>query len=273
MRRAALAAVLLLPATAAEAGPWALGRGRSYVKLSYGHLRATHLANPDASVVRIPRFVKDEVGLYGAVGLDDRWTLLVNAPLLRSSDLADQPDELGRESGLGDLAAGAQIQLGRRGASVFALRGEVQAPTGDESRAQGLQPTGSGVWEGMLVAGAGRSLAGGKGYGFLEAGHHLRGEGLRDGFAYGGQLGWNATSRLTLAANVRGLEPYDKRPPAVARGSFIGVGDRVAYLYYGPTVILKVAGGVGLQADLDLVARARNLAKGPTFRIGVYRSR
>lgn len=273
MRPAAAVLVLLAPASFALAGPWGLGKGHLYAKLGYGHLRSTTLAAPDGTRFRIPRFTKDEVSVYAAYGLSDRFTVIANLPLLRSSDLRDEPDELGRESGLGDVQAGLQVQAGGRGAWVFAARGMVQAPTGDESRAQGLQPTGSGVWEGEGVLSAGRSFAGGDFYGFAEAGHQVRGGGLRDGLVYGAQAGWNATDRLVLAANLRGLEPYDKRPPKVARGSFVGVGDRVAYLIYGPTAILKIGRRVALQLDLEGTARARNLAKGPTFRAGLSVSR
>lgn len=273
MKRAAAALIFLLAAVRADAGPWGLGRGHFYGKLTYGHLRSTTLATPDGTLFDIPLFTKDELGLYAAYGVSERITLVVNAPLVRSSDLEDEPDELQRESGLGDLQAGLQLQLGRSGAWIFAARGTVQAPTGDVGRAQGLLPTGSGAWEGEGVVSAGRSLAAGKGYGFVEVGHQFRGEGLRDGFVYAVQVGWNATRRVVLAANVRGVEPYNKKPPREARGSFVGVGDRVTYALYGPTLIFKLGSGWALQLDLDGAFRARNLAKGVTFRAGVSLAR
>jgi hypothetical protein len=155
---------------------------------------------------------------------------------------------------------------------VFAVRGTVQAPTGDETRADGLLPTGSGVWEGEGVLSAGRSLAAGKLYAFAEAGHQVRGDGLTDSFAYGAQLGWNAHRRLVLAANVRGVEPYDQSPREV-RGSPVGLSDRVGYLVFGPTAIVPLAGGAGLQLDVEAAARARNLAKGTTVRLGLSLTR
>lgn len=273
MRGAAGALLLLATASAAEAGPWAVGRGHFYVKVGVSRLRSTTLAAPDGTRFDIPRFIKDEVGVYGIYGLTGRLSAYATAPLLRSSDLADDPDELQRESGFGDLQVGLQAELGRRGAWVFGARGLVQAPTGDVSRAEGLLPTGSGAWEGEAALSAGRSIAGGKGYGFLEVGHQVRGEGLRDSFIYNGQIGWNVTDRLVLAANVRGVEPYDKTPPREARGSFAGVGDRVTYVSYGPTAIVKLRRGWSVQLDLDGASRARNLADGLVFRAGVSLSR
>jgi hypothetical protein len=270
--RARAAGLLLLGLAAAplaEAGPWGLGRGHAYVKAAYDRLRSTTLATPDGTQFEIPSFRRDIVSLYAAYGLSDGITLVMDVPLWRSSDLADDPDELGRESGLGDAQAGLQVQLGTRGSWTFAARGLVQAPTGDETRAQGLLPTGSGVWEGQLVLGAGRSLAGGKGWGFIEAGPQVRGGGLRDGVVFGAQLGYRLASRVLLAANLRGQEPWSHDAPEEAIGSFVGVGDRVTYVSFGPSVIVDLGPGLSLQADAEAVTRARNLAKGPVLRLGL----
>ena len=273
MRRIAFLVLAVPLATSAEAGPWAQGQGRTYLKLGAQRLRSTTLAHPDGTQSEIPRFFKDEVAIYVSHGLSRRVAVYGSAPLWRSSDLADIPDELGRESGFGDAQAGLQFQLGEGGGWTFAVRGTVQAPTGDETRAQGLQPTGSGVWEGEALLGAGRSLGGGRGWGFVEAGSQLRGGGLRDGLSYGGQVGWKVAPRLALALGVRGVEPWSSDAPAEALGSFIGVGDRVAYLTVGPTALVTVASGVGIQVDFESVLRARNLAKGPLVRIGLTFSR
>jgi hypothetical protein len=266
--RVALALAPLLAASAAWAGPWPVGPGHAYVKLGYAHLRSTVLANPDGSTADIPRFTKQELYVYGAVGLTPGLTAIVSAPLWRSSDLED----FQRESGFGDVQFGLQAQLGRSGPWTFALRGLAQAPTGDVTRAEGLLPTGSGVWEGELRVSAGRSLAGGRGYGFVEVGHQTR-ETLRDGLVYDAQVGWNLGPRAVLAVNLRGLEPYDKAPRDTALGSPVGVGDRVTYLTYGPSLIVKLGAGWGAQLDVTGVARARNLARGPQLGLGLTYSR
>jgi hypothetical protein len=267
-RTAALPLALLLAAPVAHAGPWATGKGHFYAKASFQHLRSERLAQPDGTVFAIPRFTKQDAAFHAVIGLDDRLELIVNLPAVRSSHLQD----FGRESGFGDVQGGFQLQLGRRGSSVFALRAMLQAPTGDATKAEGLLPTGSGVWEGEIVLGAGRSLLGGRLYGFVEVGHQLR-ELLRDGVVYAAQVGWNATDRLVIAANVRGVEPYDKSARGVALGNYAGVGDRVTYATYGPTVILKLGRGFGVQLDVDGTFRARNLARGVVFRAGATLAR
>jgi hypothetical protein len=264
-----LAVALGLWAMTAEAGPWPAGKGRVYAKLAYGHLTSTHLAFPDGTLFDIPEFRKDDGDLYVFYGVSERLSLLADLPL-RSSDLDDDPDELQRETGIGDLEVGFQLQLGLRGSWAIAARGGVQAPTGNVERGDGLQPTGSGEWESELVLSSGRSFARGRLYGFAEAGYQLRGGELRDGMVFGAQLGWNATSRLTLAANVYGVEPWSHAAREEASGSPVGLGDRVAYVKYGPTASLKLDERWGVQLDVEGVAHAHNLATGVTYRVGLF---
>jgi len=259
--------LLLFAAPGAQAGPWAVGKGHFYTKASTQYLRSTTLAAPDGTDFEIPPFYVNYVDLYGAVGATDRLSVTVNIPVLRSTDLRDDPDELQRESGFGDLRLGLQAQLGQSGPWVFAARGIGQAPTGDAGRSEGLQATGSGVWEGEGWIGAGRSLAGGKGYGFVEIGYNYRGGGFQDGFLYTVQLGWNVNRRLVLAANLRGLEPF--RSGSVTAGSLAGFGNGVTYAVYGPTAIVNLGGGFGLQLDVEGGFNTKNVAGGTVFRGGV----
>lgn len=259
--------------SSAEAGPWALGRGRVYGKLSYQRLRAEQYAQPDGTVFDIPTFSTDNLDLYVAAGVSDALTVTLGLPLLRSSDLQDQPDELGREAGFGDLQVGLEAQLARRGRFVFGLRGVVQAPTGDETVSDGLQAQGSGVFEGAGLLAVGTSLFGGKGWAQAEAGYQYRGGGLTDGLQYGLQVGWNASGRVWLSATLRGVEPFSQKPGNVPAGSLTGVGDRTTYVVVGPSLFVRLGAGLGLQFDLEGAFHTRNLAKGPQFRAGLAYSR
>ena len=279
MRRSGALALALVAASqtlapsATEAGPWALGRGHVYAKLSYQRLRAERYAQPDGTVFDIPRFSTDNLDLYVAAGVTDSLTLTLGVPLIRSSDLADQPDELGRESGFGDLQMGLEAQLGKRGRFVFGARGVIQAPTGDEAVSDGLQAQGSGVWEGAGLLTVGTSLFGGKGWAQAEAGYQYRGGGLTDGFPYAVQVGWNVSGRAWLSANLRGVEPFSHKPGDVPAGSLTGVGDRTTYVVVGPSLFVGLGAGFGLQLDFEGAFHARNLAKGPQFRAGLTYTR
>jgi hypothetical protein len=69
-----------------------------------------------------------------------------------------------------------------------------------------------------------------------------------------------------LLANLRGLQPFDTSPGDVNTGSLSGFGDRVTYTVYGPSAIVKLGGGLGLQFDLEGSFNTRNMATGPVFR-------
>ncbi len=275
MRARLLAAVVgvLLTPILANAGPWSAGKGKGYFKASFQHLGSRKLVSPDGTKFTIPLFSREEVAAFGLFGLSKAWTMHASLPLLRSSDLQDSPDELGRETGFGDMQVGLQYQLGASGGWIFAVRGTLQLPTGDVERAGGLLPTGSGIYEGDVVIEAGRSLGAGKGWMFVGAGPQFRGGDLRDGVVFGGQAGWKVASTVALMGSVRGVEPFSHDAPKTARGSFAGVGDRVAYVVLGPSVIWNVTKTSGLQFDAEFVAHARNLASGPVFRVGYFLTR
>lgn len=269
MKRAVLFVSLSLTAAYAEAGPWALGPRHAQANLGFQYLRAEQLAQPDGTIYAIPRFTSSALGLYAAYGLSGRLTLITNIPILRHSNLQDQPDELGPEGGFGDLGAGLQVQVGSAGPWVFAVRGTIQAPTGDETISEGLQATGSGAWEGFLVGGTGVNFGGGRGFGSLEVGYNYRARGLRDTFVYDAQVGWNAGRRVVLAWSVRGVQPFNQAAGSRTAGSLVGLGDRVTYTHFGPTALFKLGRGWGLHVGADGVFNTRNLARGPTLRGGV----
>lgn len=264
-----LAAALAGLGAPAAAGPWNSAPGGYYVKLSYGHQSADELATPLGVVVPIPEFSRHEGSLYFQYGLKPALMAVGDLAFVRRSAI----QAFDEATGFGDTRLGLQWQLGRSGPWVFATRGLVQVPTGDETLGEALLPSGSGVWEGEAVAGAGVSLLRGRGWAFVEAGYQVRGGGLRDGLVYSAQLGRRIGGRLLLMANLRGIQPWDTGPSDLSTGSAAGFGDGTTYLNFGPALIVELGGGAGLQADLDLMGHTRNIARGSTLRIGLYLSR
>jgi hypothetical protein len=262
-------AVLLALAAPAAAGPWNSAPGAFYVKASYAYLATDELATPLGEVVAIPEFSRHEGSLYFQLGLSDSLMAVGDVPFFRRSAI----EGFDEAAGFGDLRLGLQGQLGRSGPWVFAARGTVQVPTGDETLGAALLPSGSGVWEGEAMAGAGVSLWGGRGWGFVEAGYQVRGGALRDGLLYAAQLGRRIGSRVMLIANLRGVQPFESGPSDLSTGSAAGFGDGTTYLTFGPALIVELAGGAGLQADLDLMANTTTIARGTTLRIGLFLAR
>lgn len=264
-----MAAVLVALPALVQAGPWGRPRRGLYAKLGYGYLNATELATPDGTIAPIPAYQKNEATLYVAYGLTDALTVSADLIAYRESSIED----FGSAGGVGDIRLGAQRRLGHSGPWLFAARGVVQVPTGDVEKGEGLLPTGSGVWEGAVLLSVGRSFATGRVWAFVEAGPQLRGGGLRDGLVYDGQVGVKITSWLALAGNIRGVQPWDTTPGDLSAGSAAGLGDGVTYLEFGPSAILTVRSGLGLQASVEGVTQTRNIARGPTFRVGLFLTR
>lgn len=264
MRRWIILLALGVPSLA-EAAPWAQGKGKLFAHTNYSHVRSTTLFAPDGTSFEIPAYVHDEFNAVVGAGLTDRLGVYVSLPVWRSSDLED----FGSESGVGDVKAGAQMQLATRGPWVLAVRAGLQAPTGDETRAGGLLPTGTGVWEGDGVLSLGRTLRSGHGWAFVEAGHQVRGGSLRDSFLYALQVGWRTGPRVSLAVGLRGVEPYDNSARLVAIGSPTGLSDRVTYTTYGPSVLVRLGGRWTLHLEAENTFHARNLATGINVRTGL----
>jgi hypothetical protein len=93
-----------------SAGPWPVGRGRSYVNVGFESLDTTRLATPDGVIREIPRFRLNQLGFYGAFGVTERLSLIVDRVGARRTEI----DEFGWASGIEDVRAGLQWQLGRR---------------------------------------------------------------------------------------------------------------------------------------------------------------
>ena len=113
-----------------EAGPWATGKGHSYFNLSFEALETTRLATPDGNIQTIPEFRLRQFGFYGAFGLSERLTVIVDRLGVRRSEIED----FDAASGIEDTRAGVQWQLGRKADWELAARGIVQVPTGDENK-------------------------------------------------------------------------------------------------------------------------------------------
>ncbi len=262
-------ALLSLVPLPAEAGAWNRPKHGFYLKTGYNYLRAQELATPAADVVAIPPFTKNEATLYFEYGLSSRLSVILDSIAYRQSSI----EGFESAAGIGDTRLGLQWQLPGSGRFVFAVRATLQFPVGDETKGESLLPTGSGIYEGEVVLGTGVSLWSGRGWAQAGIGPLSRGGGLRDGFVYDAQLGRRLVGRVLLMINVRGVQPWDTAPGSASTGSAAGFGDGVTYVAYGPSLIIELARGVALQLDVDGATNVRNIAKGPTYRVGLSVSR
>jgi hypothetical protein len=191
---------LLASVERAEAGPWPTGKGYIYGNVAYEFLETTELATPEGVTETIPEYRLRQIGIYGAYGLTEDLTAVVDRLGFRESSIA----EFESASGIEDLRAGLQVQLGKKGPWLFAARGIVQAPTGDETKGLGILPTGSGAWEGDMRFSFGRSSAGGRLYGHGEAGTSF------------------VAKPSGTASSTRDISGSGSRPERFSWGTFVG---------------------------------------------------
>ena len=83
----AIALCLVAGKGLSEAGPWATGKGHSYFNLSFESLETTRLATPDGNIQTIPEFRLRQFGFYGAFGLSERLTVIVDRLGARRSEI------------------------------------------------------------------------------------------------------------------------------------------------------------------------------------------
>ncbi len=129
MRHLLGALLALLPGVAAGQA-WTRDAGHGYVNTSLSHISGDRLYDKDGETRDLPTtYAQTSVGLYGEVGLIDRWlTLSLDGELYRHNELEDQ----GATQGIGDLRVGAWS-----GVVVAPIRvtvgATVKLPTGDPS--------------------------------------------------------------------------------------------------------------------------------------------
>jgi hypothetical protein len=259
----AAGALALFPSLA-DAGPWNRRSGGFYAKLGYNHLRATELATPAGEVVDIPAYLKDEATLYAEYGLSDRFAAVVDLTATGGGDRG-----LRVRGGIGDLRLALQWQVAHRGASVFALRGTVQAPTGDGRWAPACCRRARRV--GRTSSPRRASPVEGQGWPRLVSARSSDGGGLCATTASTTRRSVGASSDQCSSSSACGraaldTEPGDRRPSR-------GLRRRRHHLAWGPGLIVEVARGIALQLDVDGATHVRNIAKRPTGRFGLSVSR
>jgi hypothetical protein len=274
---------LLSCASTALAGPWTHPAGHFYANISYSRISATKLYAPNFEKISIVPYSQQTVGVYGEVGVIDRWlTLSADATLYRFARLQQQ----GSTRGFGDLRLGAWSGLStspiRLALGVFA-----GIPTGDSAPDAGASadeearsiarslPTGDGEWDAEARLAAGYSLASStwplRHYFIAELGYSLRTRGISDGLTYNAEVGTQipvaVLDRFWLVVRLRGLESFASNEEAGQNAT--GLGQGVTYASPGVELNARVFGGLGLAAGVDTALRGRSIAAAPQLRFAL----
>ncbi len=294
--------LLLAVALAAFARPsevsaqaWIRDPGHTYEQLSYRLIRAERLYSPSGKVVDIRPYRQHALGLYGEVGVVDRW-LMVNlaGDLIRRQVLVDQ----GATMGLGDLRIGLWSGL-LEAPFRLALGVEVGLPTGDPTPRSGsddpavqgvadVLPTGDGEVDVHLRLAAGHGLAYRRTQQYVtgDVGYWVRttprdapasiGDAapIRDQLSFRLETGWKidrpVLERFWIVTRITGLlivQDRDADGASVAR--FAGLGDGVEYLSFGLELAAHLGAGVNLSFGMDGAFYAQNVPAAPQWKLGL----
>ena len=274
---AVLAVALAAPA-AAEAQAWIRDPGRFYVNVSYRYLPANQFFGADGNTVPSADFAQHTVGVYGEVGIIERWLMLtLESELFRRNVLLDQ----GAVTGIGDsrISAWTGLVVEPFRLSFGATLG---IPTGDSSpdaddtadvRAQQIAavlPTGDGETDLTLQLAIGHGVRIGSALDFFAQGllgYAIRTEGFTDQIVFRAEVGIRPVAegfdRVLLIFRVFGSELLGDASRTVGQA---GVGDGVSYTAFGPELTVRVWEGLSLGLGVDSAFRATNVPAGVNWK-------
>lgn len=268
-------ACLAVGAQEASAQAWIREAGSGFVDLSVRTLSGDEFydrrgdSEPLASTYR-----QTSLGLYGELGLIDRWLeLTVSGEALRRNELEGQ----GVTSGLGDFRLGLWSGLSQEGPVKLSLGVILGLPTGDPSPsvsgsaedaelvARSL-PTGDGEFDVEPNVTLGASFGGGRWplrhYLVASLGYQVRTKGFNDALSYRLELGtrWPVgfLERVWLIARVQGLESLGEP----SSSAFVGLGDGVTFTGVGVSMAVELGGGFGASLSAESAVRAENIISG-----------
>lgn len=271
---------VLSPAGHAEAQPWIRPAGDAYVNVNYRYLTANQFFTSDGDRVPSADFRQHALGLYGELGVVDRWLMLtVDGDLFRRNVLPGQ----GAITGLGDIRLGAWTGIlelpVRLSAGVL-----VGLPTGDSAPSAGPNadpiaqitarslPTGDGETDVTLATaiGHGFRVDGTSLEMFVQGllGYAIRTTGFTDQLVYRAEVGArireNVLERFLLIVRFNGAELFGS--PANVSG-VAGVGDGIRFTTFAPELFIDVHEGFGLGIGGEVPLRATNLPAGPLLKL------
>ena len=288
MRGLALLLLLLWP-TGAAAQTWTRDAGAGYANVSVSHLRGDRLYDRQGESRPLPTdYVQTSVGVYGEVGVVDRWlTLTLDGEVFRRNALEAQ----GATSGVGDLRLGAFSGL-VTGPVVLTAGLLVKLPTGDERPAPGgavaavdrpgaaliaaSLPTGEGavVVEPVLRVGHAGHTPSWPLRHFVEAGvgWQARVDGA-DALTWMAKLGTQvpvtALDRVWWVLALSGLHSQ-LADDAPLMGGAGGLGEGVSYVSLSAQVHARVVGSAGVFGALSTAVMAERIISARPFQLGVF---
>ena len=274
-------AVVVCAADEARAQAWTRDQGRGYVNLSLSSLSGDQAYGSNGQKQSIVPYSQTIVGLYGELGLIDRYlTLTVNGELLRRNALED----LAATQGFGDLRLGLWSGLIEE---PFRLTVGLVAglPTGDDNvqadpgadldieLAAASLPTGDGEVDLTPTLIIGHSF-GGESWPLRhfvtgQVGYWLRTRGFSDAITYqvelGTQLPYTFVDRFWFIVRLRGTESFS----GPSDESFAGLGDGITFTSLSYELNARIWSGLGALVSMDTAFRAKGIIAAAPLRFAL----
>ena len=261
-------------------GGWTRAPKGYFVKLDASYLNATKYFNPNGTGITTNAFRQTSFSLYGEYGFNKRFTLIVQAPLVRLNSF----ETSSTVAGFGDLRLEAKYRLsGNKFPIAISIAPEI--PTG-RANAYAINkdfpadrinlPTGDGEFNIWTTLAASKSF--GKCYASAFGAYNFRtkykGLAFRDLYQFGAEIGYNPWKPLWINAKLRAqFSNGESQHPELG---FVR-GDGTTYTLASAEAFYKINKRWGLALTYltggDWIAPLKNIYVAPYFSLGVVYER
>ena len=268
---------------------WTKPKGKGYFKLSQSMVRADGFFNPEGEITDIRTTSVYQTLIYGEYGLADRFTMILDVPLVvrstinnlesRTNGAVIPGDEF---TGFGDIKVGLRYGILTEGKIIWSASVDVKTPTGDPVGGNSeLLQTGDGAWGLTFMSDVSHSFYPKPIYISGGAGINLRGTATleystgtetikySDGVRWRAEIGFTPKNWL-LSLKLNHLIALKNGDAGGPNGSTSLFGNNVTYLAITPEVAYGITDKFGVAASAGFVAYAENILAAPNFILGIF---
>ena len=275
--------ILLFSSSLFAGGPWPQKKGKGYFKLSEWwtvfdeHYTDNGLRDPNVTTGIF------NTSFYGEYGLSDRFTVLVNVPLISRNYMNNLRSGTTREiivagesiNTIGDLDLSFKYGLSKPDAKIpVALTLTLGIPTGTASAGtlENLQ-TGDGEFNQILRLDFGKGFQLGKIPAYISAhtGVNNRSNDFSEEFRYGLEFGIGfAKDKLWLTSKFNAIESFKNGATAATTTSTSLFANNSEFSSLGLEASYYITKSLGISAGFAGALRGEIIAAAPSYSVGVF---
>jgi hypothetical protein len=255
---------------------WVKQKGKYFTKLDYTTLKSKNYYNPLGEKLTTNAFVQNSFNFYGEYGLNDKFTLVANMPLLRTNSF----ETTEKVSGIGDVKLDLRYGILQNSIPIAFSLG-VEVPTGknnafakslDDPNSTINLPIGDGEFNINSSVAISKSI----GIGYISAfglyNYRTTYQSLkfRDLYQFGVELGVNPLKNLWLNGKIRGqFSTGESNFPSLG---FVR-GDATTYTITSFEAFYKFTDKIGVSFTYltggSSISKLKNIYASPYFSMGI----